>query len=487
MTALELSMFRRGDMLVPSAEMFREDLHAVVEGKEVMVRVWMARNPKQDRWFWAMLTELVSSGVFDGTKEALHRHLKIALGLADPEIGEDGKTYWVLRSTSPASMDKLTFTAHIRNIEQYVAERWGTDINELRKAVRSKAGADAEPKWNQEPETAGTPPVESEGEVAGGPDAVPGVDDATSPIASAPRLATATKPATDTAPHLILVDGTGLAFRFWYGAPKSANRETGEEVGAITGFCRELWRLRREPVSHIGVIFDHPGRNWRHELYPEYKSNRKEKEEGLRAFLNQAREATEAFALASPDYSGFEADDVIATATRAGAAMRLEVTVYSQDKDLLALCQPGVMVVVSRSKGESGSIDKRYDEAAVFAKLGVRPQQMPDFLALAGDTSDGIPGIDGIGPKGAAELLAQFGSLDGIIRSNGFVPKARKVQSAAVTAILYRQLAELRTCADPFNAETLAVQPFKRAAVAEFLRRIDAPSLLREIRETGLA
>ena len=165
MSGIELAMTRRGATLVPASPAFLEDLEKIQEGKEVLVTVRMARNPRHDRWFHATIAEVIRAGAWNGDAESFRRYLKIALGYAEEIVGADGKVFYVLQSLSPASMDKIRFTDFVRRVEQHVAERWGIDIGELRKTVRGSAGADAEPDWNAGEKVLSAPA--GEGEVPG--------------------------------------------------------------------------------------------------------------------------------------------------------------------------------------------------------------------------------------------------------------------------------------------------------------------------------
>lgn len=139
-------MTRRGASLVPTSPAFIDDLQSIPEGKEVIVTVRSARNPRQDRWFHAMIGEVVKAGVWDGTAESFRRYLKIALGYTEEVIGPDGTVHHVLQSLSPSSMDGLAFTDFVKRVEHHLAERFGVNVDDFRSAVRSRAGADAEPK-----------------------------------------------------------------------------------------------------------------------------------------------------------------------------------------------------------------------------------------------------------------------------------------------------------------------------------------------------
>lgn len=245
-----------------------------------------------------------------------------------------------------------------------------------------------------------------------------------------------------------LVDGTYELFRNWFGAPPRRSPD-GREVGATVGLLRTLVALLRDPEArHLACAFDHVIESFRNDLFAGYKTSEGVPEELLAQFP-LAERATAALGIVCWPMIEFEADDALAT-----AAAKLErtagvdqVLICSPDKDL-AQCVRGDRVVL---------LDRRHqrllDESGVVVKYGVPPNAIPDWLALVGDTADGIPGIPGFGAKTAAALIAQFGSLEAIPLDGAAWPKTlRGAARLAATlrerrddAGLYRRLATLRT------------------------------------------
>ncbi|MFN8668839.1 MAG: 5'-3' exonuclease H3TH domain-containing protein [Gemmatimonadaceae bacterium] len=248
--------------------------------------------------------------------------------------------------------------------------------------------------------------------------------------------------------RLHLVDGTFELFRAHFGAP-SALASDGREVGATRALLRSLLALLKEPgVTHVGVAFDHVIESFRNRLFPGYKTG-----EGLPpelvAQFPLAESATRALGLVTWPMVEFEADDAIATAAaRWGDAPGVEqVVICSPDKDLMQ-CVRGVRVV---------SLDrirrKVTDEPGVVEKFGIPPGSIPDFLALVGDSADGIPGVPRWGAKSAAAVLAHYRTLDDIpdaegawgVTVRGAAALAEQLRTHRAEARLYRTLATLRT------------------------------------------
>lgn len=276
-----------------------------------------------------------------------------------------------------------------------------------------------------------------------------------------------------TAAHLALLDVSAMAYKFWHGSAP------GE---ALKGVCDHLAGLRAEPIAYLGAALDWPGPTFRNAILPTYKANRPPKPADVVQFLRDVRRAIDAFAIPTLQWPEHEADDAIASATAAAVSAGVSVSILSGDKDLWQLVQPGVSLV-SRHRG----VTTRYDEAAVVAKAGVRPQQIPDWLALAGDASDNIPGLDGIGAQRAAELLRTMGSVDAILAMpRGAIRAVPRVKRLALAvhdqAEAVRTYVKLTTLArGPVEIETLRPQPIDRWALAEFLEPVH-PALLRQIR-----
>src|SRR5262245_46569602 len=216
--------------------------------------------------------------------------------------------------------------------------------------------------------------------------------------------------------HLFLVDGSGYIFRAYHALPPLTRKSDGLPVGAVSGFCNMLWKLLREArdtsvgrtPTHFAVIFDYSAHTFRKEIYPEYKANRSAPPEDLVPQFGLIRQATKAFNLPCIEKDGYEADDIIATYARLAEEAGAEVTIISSDKDLMQLVTPNISMYDSMKDKQIGIPD-------VVEKWGVAPEKMIDLQALTGDSTDNVPGIPGIGPKTAAQLLEEFGDLDSLL------------------------------------------------------------------------
>src|SRR5690606_27955825 len=208
---------------------------------------------------------------------------------------------------------------------------------------------------------------------------------------------------------LYLIDGHGFIFRAFYAVKTNLTREDGTPVGAAFGFCNMLMRVLDQANDNlIGVVFDPAGGNFRHQLYPEYKANRSEPPEELVPQFGIIREAVEAFGITALEKPGFEADDLIATYAHQARERGLEVRIVSSDKDLMQLIRDGVRLVDPINFAEIGP-----DQ--VMDKFGVAPEKVVDVQSLAGDSTDNVPGVPGIGVKTAAELINTYGSLESLL------------------------------------------------------------------------
>ncbi|MBK8171812.1 MAG: flap endonuclease [Sandaracinaceae bacterium] len=245
-----------------------------------------------------------------------------------------------------------------------------------------------------------------------------------------------------------LLDGTYELFRSYYGAPSSTN-SAGIEVGATRGLMRSLVALLREPdVTHIGIAFDTVIESFRNKLFDGYKTG-----EGIDPLLFAqfplAERACEALGICTWRMIEFEADDAVATAAvRAAKDARVkQVRICTPDKDLAQCVEGDRIVTVDRMR------DRVYDEDGVKEKFGVSPASIPDYLALVGDTADGIPGVPRWGEKSASTVLARYEHLEKIpddaaawdIKVRGAGALAAELASHRTEALLYRTLATVRT------------------------------------------
>ncbi|MGO9512510.1 MAG: DNA polymerase I [Steroidobacteraceae bacterium] len=211
-----------------------------------------------------------------------------------------------------------------------------------------------------------------------------------------------------SARKLLLVDGSSYLYRAFHALPPLSNSR-GEPTGAVLGVLNMLNKLiKEESPQRIAVVFDASGRTFRDDLFDQYKAHRTPMPDDLRAQVQPLLEAVEAMGLPLLRIAGVEADDVIGTLAKQGAAGGYQVLISTGDKDMAQLVGPGVSLVNTMS-------NTRLDRAAVKAKFDVFPEQIIDYLALVGDSSDNIPGVTGVGPKTAAKWLNQYQTLDALI------------------------------------------------------------------------
>ncbi|WP_309570916.1 DNA polymerase I [Deinococcus sp.] len=204
---------------------------------------------------------------------------------------------------------------------------------------------------------------------------------------------------------LVLIDGHALAFRSYFALPPLTSR-SGEATNAIVGFLRLTLRLVRQKSNQVIVVFDPPVKTFRHEQYEGYKSGRAEMPADLPGQINRIREIVDAIGLPRLEEPGYEADDVIATLTRMAEGTGMQVRIVTSDRDAYQLLDDHVKVITNDFK--------LMGPAEVLEKYGVTVRQWVDYRALTGDASDNIPGAKGIGPKTAAKLLQEYGTLEGI-------------------------------------------------------------------------
>ena len=249
--------------------------------------------------------------------------------------------------------------------------------------------------------------------------------------------------------HVYLVDGSGYIFRAFHALPPLTRPSDGLPVGAVHGFCAMLWKLLRESKAseaptHIAVIFDAGRENFRNEIYEDYKANRPPPPDELVPQFPLIRDAVKAFNVACVEQEGYEADDLIATYAREIVDAGGDVTIVSSDKDLMQLVRPGVVMFDAMKS-------KKLGREEVMEKFGVAPDKVVDVQALAGDSTDNVPGVPGIGVKTAAELINEYGDLDTLLQHASEIkqPKRReKLIEFADQARLSRELVRLKNDVD---------------------------------------
>lgn len=282
--------------------------------------------------------------------------------------------------------------------------------------------------------------------------------------------------------HLYLVDGSGYIFRAYHRLPPLTNIHD-EPVGAVYGYTTMLWKLadalhKADGPTHMAVILDASGKSFRNDIYPAYKAHRPPAPEDLVPQFPMIRDATRAFSLPCIEEIGLEADDLIASYTRAALNAGWSVTIVSTDKDLMQLIQPGVDML-DPMKSE------RLGPHAVIEKFGVPPEQLGEVLGLMGDTADNVPGVPGIGPKTAAKLVSEFGTVDQVLAAAPSMKKS-KMQENLLTyadqARLSRVLVTLKEdCTLPEPLDDFLLKEIPEPPLRAFLEHHGFASLLKKL------
>ncbi|MFL6729552.1 MAG: DNA polymerase I [Sphingomicrobium sp.] len=285
----------------------------------------------------------------------------------------------------------------------------------------------------------------------------------------APAIAVAAPAAQN---HLYLVDGSSYIFRAYHRLPPLTNRH-GMNVGAVYGYTTMLWKLadglsKADGPTHMAVILDKSEHTFRNEMYDQYKAHRPPAPEELVPQFPLIRTATRAFSIPCIEEEGLEADDIIACYVTAAREAGWKVTIVSSDKDLMQLIDEDAGVDMLDTMN-----DRRIGREQVLEKFGVPPEKVGDVLALMGDSVDNVPGVPGIGPKTASQLIQAFGDLDTVLASTDQISKPKLKQSLidhADNARLSRELVRLVCDAPlPEPLEALELKRIPKEPLEEFL------------------
>jgi len=288
-------------------------------------------------------------------------------------------------------------------------------------------------------------------------------------------------PAKRPAKTLHLVDGSGQFHRAFH-AIRGLATSKGLPTNATYGFTTMLRKLLEdEKPEHVAVLFDPPGKTLRHGEYAEYKANRPKMDDDLAVQLPYIRRVCEALRMPVVEVPGYEADDVIATLARQALERGFQVVVVSADKDLLQLVTDDVLVL---NPGREGSGQARFDRKAVEEKWGVPPERIVDVLALVGDSVDNVPGVPGIGDKGARDLVREFGPVESVLEHTNEVKRAayrEGLKSHREAALLSKQLVTLRADAPvELDLDALRRREPDRAAAHALFKELEFQGLARE-------
>ncbi len=283
--------------------------------------------------------------------------------------------------------------------------------------------------------------------------------------------------------HFYLIDGSGYIFRAYYALPPLTRKSDGLPVGAVSGFCNMLFKLLEDAKSednkdrptHFAVIFDSARKNFRNEIYTDYKANRSEAPDDLIPQFDYIRKSVLAFNLPSIEQINYEADDLIATYVEQINKIGAKATIVSSDKDLLQLHGKNTRIFDPMKNKFLGLED-------IKDKFGVKPEQIIDVQSLAGDTSDNVPGVPGIGVKTAAELINTFGTLERLLKNAHTIKQNKRRESLLENkdkALISKQLVTLKKDVPiKYTLNDLILKNIDKEKLYTFLREMEFNRLL---------
>src|SRR5919201_1372208 len=288
--------------------------------------------------------------------------------------------------------------------------------------------------------------------------------------------------------ELFLVDGNNLAYRAFFALPEELATTEGFPTNALLGFTNMLFKLLADyRPKGVAVAWDTRAVH-RKELAPEYKVERRPMPDLLREQFPHFRPIVEAFGYRNLEFEGWEADDVIATLAARADEAGIKTCVVSTDRDAFQLCSENVCLMMT----PRGVADVHvYTPERVLARYGIPPERVPDFIGLKGDASDNIPGIPGIGDKTAGQLVAQYGSLEGLLDNLDEVSGAKRKETLRQYAGQARASKELATMRRDLEIDCdpseLVLSPPDRSQLKEMFRRFEFRNLLKRVDELDAA
>lgn len=249
---------------------------------------------------------------------------------------------------------------------------------------------------------------------------------------------------SDKKPTLVLIDGHALAYRAYFGMPATFTTSEGEATHAVYGFTNMLLAVWKDYDPEYFIVTFDAGDTFRHKMYGEYKATREKMPDDLGQQISRIDQLIRAFNMPVFIKEGYEADDLLGTLATQAAARGLEAIIVTGDRDAFQLVGPYIKVLIS---GKSFSDREVYDEARVYERYGVTPKQLIEMKGLTGDSSDNIPGVKGIGEKGAAKLIQEYGTLEGIYDHLDQISKSvrAKLEADRDSAFLSRDLGRIIT------------------------------------------
>ena len=289
--------------------------------------------------------------------------------------------------------------------------------------------------------------------------------------------------------HFYLIDGSGYIFRAYYALPPLSRKSDGMPTGAVSGFCSMLFKLLEDSKSnenkhkptHFAVIFDAARKNFRNEIYSDYKANRSDAPDDLIPQFEFIRKSVKAFNLPSIELINYEADDLIATYVEQILKEGAKATIVSSDKDLMQLYKKNIRIYDPMK-------NKFISNEDVNNKFGVNPDKVVDVQALAGDSSDNVPGVPGIGVKTAAELINQYGNLENVLKNAGKIKQNKRRETLIQNkdkAIVSKKLVTLKKDVPVKNKiSEFELKEIDKNKLYNFLREMEFNRLLSSVIST---
>ncbi|MGH6778037.1 MAG: DNA polymerase I, partial [Bradyrhizobium sp.] len=285
--------------------------------------------------------------------------------------------------------------------------------------------------------------------------------------------------------HVFLVDGSGYIFRAYHALPPLNRKSDGLQVNAVLGFCNMLWKLLRDMPpdnrpTHLAIVFDKSEVTFRNRIYADYKAHRPPAPDDLIPQFPLIRSAVRAFDLPCLEQAGYEADDLIATYVRQAREHGATATIVSSDKDLMQLVTDGITMYDTMK-------DRRIGVAEVIEKFGVPPDKVVEVQALAGDSTDNVPGVPGIGIKTAAQLVVEYGDLESLLKRAGEIKQPKRRQALIENAEKARISRQLVLLDDKVSLDVplddLAVHEPDARKLMAFLKAMEFSTLTRRVAE----
>ena len=285
-------------------------------------------------------------------------------------------------------------------------------------------------------------------------------------------------------PKILLVDGMNLVFRSFYALPKLTNRQQ-VSTGALYGFIKTIWKLEDiEKPDTLAIFFDSKEPTRHHALHPEYKAQRSATPEALISQIPILIEILKAIGIPTIRQPTIEADDLIASAASQKSAQQYQSVIVSSDKDFAqCLHDPSITLLLPPSTTKPSLGWRHLRPADIIQKYGIPPIYIPDYLALIGDTSDNIQGVQGIGPKTATKWIQGYGGIDNILQHLDHLQPQRLAQKLKNSTDILKRNLQLVTLETHHPISPLTTQPLQIESLTSILQEMDMQKILEQTLE----